>query len=134
MVADEVRKLAERTARATTEIAGMIGAVQSGVVGAVHEMDFAVSRVTTGVAMAEQAGEAMQGITQGSERLQIAVGSISDALKEQSSASHEVASNVEHIAQMAEENSAASASAASTARELQVLSDSVRAATARFRI
>jgi len=134
VVADEVRKLAERTARATTEIAGMIGAVQAGVVGAVHEMDFAVSRVATGVAMAEQAGEAMQGITQGSERVQLAVGSISDALKEQSSASHEVASNVENIAQMAEENSAASASAASTARELQVLSDSVRAATARFRV
>lgn len=134
VVADEVRKLAERTARATTEIAGMIGAVQSGVVGAVHEMDFAVSRVATGVAMAEQAGDAMQGITQGSERVQLAVGSISDALKEQSSASHEVACNVEHIAQMAEENSAASASAASTARELQVLSDSVRAATARFRV
>ena len=134
VVADEVRKLAERTARATTEIAEMIGAVQSGVVGAVHEMDSAVSRVATGVAMAEQAGAAMQGITQGSERVQLAVSSISDALSEQSSASHEVASNVEHIAQMAEENSAASASAASTARELQLLSDSVRAATARFRV
>ena len=134
VVADEVRKLAERTARATTEIAAMIGAVQSGVVGAVHEMDSAVSLVATGSAMAEQAGAAMQGIWQGSERVQAAVASISDALTEQSSASHEVANNVEGIAQMAEENSVASTSAASTARQLQTLSDSVRAATAKFKV
>lgn len=134
VVADEVRKLAERTALATTEIAQMVSAVQSGVVGAVQEMDHAVNRVTTGVAMAEQAGAAMEGITQGSERVQSAVGTISDALGEQSSASHEVASNVERIAQMAEENSNASSLAASTARQLQVLSDSVRVATGRFRL
>ena len=134
VVADEVRKLAERTATATTEISAMIDLVLASVGDAIRQMDQAVSRVATGVGMAEQASHSMAAITSGAQRVMGAVNDISSALGEQSAASHEVANNVENIAQMAEENSAAASQAASTAQQLQALAQAVEQAVSRFRV
>ena len=121
VVADEVRKLAERTAQATTEISGMIGAVQSSAQTAVVTMQHAVTRVDCGKTMAGPAGESMNGISDGAGRVVAAVNEISSALREQSMASNDIAANVEKIAQMSEENSAATREAADTARQLEAL-------------
>ncbi len=134
VVADEVRKLAERTAQATTEIGDMINAVQSSAQAAVGTMQQAVARVEGGVAMANRAGESMVGISDGAGRVVAAVNEISSALKEQSVASNEIASNVERIAQMSEENSAATREAADTARQLEALAVDTRNAVSRFRV
>ena len=49
VVADEVRKLAERTTRATKEIAGMIKKIQSDTVGAVGSMERGTNEVERGI-------------------------------------------------------------------------------------
>ncbi len=54
VVADEVRKLSERTGRATSDIASVIGAIQADVQKVVEEMNAAVPLVQGGVSSAEQ--------------------------------------------------------------------------------
>ena len=134
VVADEVRKLAERTTKATAEIASMIGAVQSSASEAVGTMEQAVGRVSSGVDRAQRAGSSMTEISSGTESAVLMVNEISSALREQSVASNEIAVNVEKIAQMSEENGAATREVAETATLLERLAEDARAAVAQFRL
>lgn len=106
VVADEVRKLAERTAKATGEITGMVAAIQNGTGRAVETMQDGVVRVQEGVVLAGAAGTSVGQIHAGATQVVGAVADISAALREQGAASTEIARNVERIAQMAEQNSA----------------------------
>jgi methyl-accepting chemotaxis protein len=133
VVADEVRKLAERTAKSTQEIGAMIDAIQSGTTHAVNSMKQGVARVSVGVQEAQRAGQTIDELQAHSRRVMDAVSEITTALREQSSASTEIAQNVERIAQMAEENNAAAGSNAHTADSLRHLADTLRAEMDRFR-
>jgi len=133
VVADEVRKLAERTAKSTQEISGMIGAIQSGTSTAVSSMKEGVERVAAGVHQAERAGEAISQVQVQSRQVLEAVSEISVALREQAAASTEIAQSVERIAQMAEENNIAVAGNAETADTLRNLAHTLTSATSRFR-
>ena len=133
VVADEVRKLAERTAKSTQEIAGMIGAIQSGTATAVSSMKLGVSRVANGVEQAKLAGGAISQVQEQSRQVVDAVAEISVALREQSTASTDIAQNVERIAQMAEENDAAAHGNAATAGKLRELAEALSSQVGRFR-
>ncbi|HEX6736128.1 MAG TPA: methyl-accepting chemotaxis protein [Azonexus sp.] len=133
VVADEVRKLAERTAKSTQEIAGMIAAIQSGTENAVSSMKRGVDRVATGVEEAQHAGSTIAQVQEQSQRVVEAVSEISVALREQAAASTEIAQNVERIAQMAEENNAAASANADTAGSLRRLAETIGQEMARFR-
>jgi methyl-accepting chemotaxis protein len=133
VVADEVRKLAERTAKSTHEITAMIESVQTGTATAVSSMKQGVQRVSSGVARAQLAGEAIGQVQAQSRQVLNAVSEISVALREQAAASTDIAQNVERIAQMAEENSAAANGNAITSEALRKLSQGLSAAIARFR-
>jgi methyl-accepting chemotaxis protein len=65
VVADEVRKLAERSARATNEIADLIRTVQSGTGEVVEMMQRAVEEVSTAVGITEQSAAAFESIVAG---------------------------------------------------------------------
>ncbi|WP_295002529.1 methyl-accepting chemotaxis protein [uncultured Dechloromonas sp.] len=133
VVADEVRKLAERTAKSTQEISGMIGAIQSGTATAVSSMKEGVGRVAAGVHQAQLAGNAISQVQTQSRQVLDAVSEISVALREQTSASTEIAQSVERIAQMAEENNVAVAGNAQTAETLRNLAHALTSAIARFK-
>ena len=134
VVADEVRKLAERTAKSTQDIAGMIAAIQSGTGNAVRSMNAGVVRVEGGVALATRAGEAMARIRSGALRVVHSVSDISTALKEQSAASAEIGANVERIARMAEENNAAVAETTATAQQMERLAAGLQEDIRRYRV
>jgi methyl-accepting chemotaxis protein len=134
VVADEVRKLAERTTKATEEIAAMVGSMQDSARSAVSTMENAVARVGSGAALAQQAGEAITQIKSGADQVVNVVNDISAALAEQSVASNDIAAHVERVAQMTEENSAAAGETASSAEHLQQLSVEMRNAVNRFKI
>jgi len=134
VVADEVRKLAERTAKATDEITGMVAAIQKGTRLAVETMNDGVTRVEGGVELAGQAGDSMEQIRAGAGQVVDAVTDISAALREQGAASTEIARNVEHIAQMAEQNSAAVRDTADTAQRLKSLAQQLQDEVAHFKI
>lgn len=133
VVADEVRKLAERTANSTKEIAQMVAAIQQGTEGAVHGMEQGVVRVNEGVARAQRAGEAMGGIREAANQVLSTVAEISNALREQSAASAEIAQQVTTIARMAEENGEAVGSNHHTASRLSDLAGTLLDNVSRFK-
>ncbi len=133
VVADEVRKLAERTAKSTQEIAGMIGSIQSGTATAVASMKQGVERVAAGVEQAQKAGTAISQVQAQARQVVNAVSEITVSLSEQASASTEIARNVERIAQKAEENNAAACGNADTAGKLRQLAENLSSEVARFR-
>ena len=134
VVADEVRKLAERTASSTREIATMIGQIQDGTRRAVASMETGVSQVDEGAKLAAEAGVSITRIKAGAAQASSMVDGISDAIREQSVASNDIARHVEKIAQMAEENNAAVQQTAEAAHHLNQLAGSLQGAISRFRV
>ena len=134
VVADEVRKLAERTAQSTQQITGMIGAIQTSSGQAVNVMDDTVKRVSGGVELAEQAGDAITRISASTDHLVKGVEEISNALQQQNMANQDIARHVERIAQMTEENSHAANDTATAAQHLESLSQAMQQAVSRFKI
>jgi len=132
VVADEVRKLAERTANSTREITEMVNSIQQGTQGAVASMEDGVARVNKGVERARHAGEAMGGIRDAANQVLSTVAEISHALREQSTASAEIAEQVTMIARMAEENGDAVGSNHQTANRLGELADTLLQNVSRF--
>ena len=133
VVADEVRKLAERTSLSTTEIGSMVSKIQSGTKSAVSSMQAGVEQVSTGVELANQAGESINRIRDGALRVTVVVNGISDAIREQGVAGNEIARQLETIAQMSEESAIAVRQTADAARQLHTLSDSLHQAVAQFK-
>ncbi|MDX8399497.1 MAG: methyl-accepting chemotaxis protein [Gallionellaceae bacterium] len=134
VVADEVRKLAERTANSTTEITGMIDQIQEGTQRAAEEMEIGVARVSEGVQLAEKAGESMTSIRQSAEKASQSVNDISDALKEQVIAVHEITHRVEQISQDSEVNSELASNTANSAQQIQNLAQHLEKLSKRFKI
>jgi len=134
VVADEVRKLAERTTISTQEITEMIAHIQQGTKQAVTAMETSVAEVEQGVQLANAAGESIERIAAGSGRVIDYASHISDALKEQSIASNQVARNVETIVQMAEKNHQAVNRAGATVKLIEEAMQTLRNAVGRFKI
>ncbi len=133
VVADEVRKLAERTSSSTTEISGMIEAIQGEVARAVENLKSNNEQVAQGKSLAEQVASTLARINEGARITMERINDISSAASEQGTASNDIARNVEKIAQMTEENSAAITQASSTARELESLATRLHADVAQFK-
>lgn len=134
VVADEVRKLAERTSSSTQEIGGMVQAIQSGTAQAVAHMEGWSGRVGAGVERARSAGERMSEVRESAGQVATAVGEISAALAEQTSASTQLAHDVERVARMSEENSGAVLAMAAQSAQLDGLAQSMQGIIARFRL
>ncbi len=101
VVADEVRKLAERTTKATGEITGMIKGIQGETSEAVSSMATGISQVEMGQQLADQAGTSLDEIVQMSQCVLEMVKQIARASDEQSSASVQIAANMERISTLA---------------------------------
>jgi methyl-accepting chemotaxis protein len=134
VVADEVRKLAERTTQATLEVTQMIETIQQASDAAVKGMVDTVEQVDGGVALARQAGDAINQIKNGSEQVLRTVGDISTELAEQSRASADISNHIDKVARMTENNSAAAEQTAMAANQLAELADNMRTTVNRFKI
>jgi len=134
VVADEVRKLAERTGNSTQQITAMVERIQAGARKAVAEMETSVEHVSEGVGTAQQAGESIVGIQEGTGRVVHSVNDIALALREQSVATQDIAQNVEKIAQVCEENSAVAQQTSASAQILNELAGALRLQAGRFKV
>jgi methyl-accepting chemotaxis protein len=134
VVADEVRKLAERTAQSTGDISKMIGKIQASASEAVEQMDKVVKQVESGQLLAQEAGKRIQAIREEAGKVSEAMAEISNALKEQSGASNDIAKHVESIAQITDENNSAAEETASNAEHLDGLAKSVHSTISQFKV
>ena len=134
VVADEVRKLAERTTKATEEVARSIREIQDGTVGAVKLIEAGSQRVTKGVELANGAGQALGRITQSSDGLTGMVQSIAAATEQQSAAAEEISRRVEQIAVVTRESSEGAGQASQAAAQLSVQAERLQSLVNRFKV
>ncbi|MBT1071908.1 methyl-accepting chemotaxis protein [Pelotalea chapellei] len=128
VVADEVRALAERTTRATREIAEMIKAIQKETRGAVAAMEQGVHQVEAGTSEAAKSGEALREILDQVHAVAMQVHQIATAAEEQTATTSEISSNMMQITEVvqltshgAHESATAAAQLNGNAEELQRL-------------
>ena len=95
VVANEVRKLAERTIKATAEISEKISAVQAESDLTSKSMSEAAEEVTDAGKSIKKVGDAFLSIEKVAQRARDEITHIAAAVEEQSSASEEIAKNIE---------------------------------------
>jgi methyl-accepting chemotaxis protein len=128
VVADEVRSLAERTSRATRDIASMIKAIQNETGEAVKAMGEGVHEVEKGVLSAKKSGHALNEIMDRINDIAMQINQIATAAEEQSFTTKEVACNIQQITEVvsytvrgASETAGAASHLAGKAKEMQTL-------------
>jgi methyl-accepting chemotaxis protein len=134
VVADEVRKLAERTTKATKEIAGMIKKIQVDTSGAVSSMEQGTGEVKKGKELADRAGASLQEILGVSQKVTDMVTQIAAASEEQSSASEQISKNVEGISKVTGETAQGTQQIARAAEDLNRLTERLQQLVGRFSV
>ena len=134
VVADEVRKLAERTGKATKEIAAMIRNIQTKTKSAVEGMEGGTRQVESGVETTTKAGMALFEIMKSAEKVGDMVTQIATAATEQSAATEEVNSSVERIAKITQETAKGAHQSADACGELSKLALDLRNLVSEFKL
>jgi methyl-accepting chemotaxis protein len=134
VVADEVRKLAERTTKATKEIAEMITAVQSETKSAVVNMQTGMKQAEAGVRIADQAGHSLAEIVQSAQQVGDMVAQIATAAQQQSSATEQIRHSMESIAQITRESAMSAEQSANASQDLANLALDLRQVVSHFKL
>jgi methyl-accepting chemotaxis protein len=134
VVADEVRKLAERTAKATTEISQMIGAIQGEVTSAVSVMGDTNEKVNLGLKYSLEAGEELKQIVVSACNLQKLVEQIAAATEEMSTTAESISGDIQAVAGGAREISGGSDQIAQSSSELARLAGQLKTTVDQFRV
>jgi methyl-accepting chemotaxis protein len=134
VVADEVRKLAERTAKATDEVAQSIREIQSDTTSAVAQIESGAERVNKGVELATQAGTSLSTIVESSSKVGSMVQAIAAAADEQAGTSNQIAKSVEEINAITRESTEGASQAAQAAAQLSRQAEELQAVVGRFRV
>jgi len=104
VVADEVRALAERTARATRDIGGMIKAIQLETRDAVKSIEQSVAQVEQGTSHAAHSGRSLEEILGIVNAVTDQIAQIAIAAEEQTATTHEISGNVSNLKGLAQFN------------------------------
>ena len=134
VVADEVRKLAERTTKATKEIATMIKQIQKDTSGAVVSMQQGTEEVSAGKALAEKAGSSLQEIIHGAEKVVVIVTQVAAASEEQSRASEQISKNIESISSVTQQSASGIQHIALASEDLNRLTLNLQELIAQFKL
>lgn len=103
VVADEVRELAERTTSATQEISDVVAQIQEQIDEVVTSMDKGTDEVESGLALTEEASDALDEITASIDDMATTIDQIAAATQEQSATTSQIAESVESISGVADD-------------------------------
>jgi len=134
VVADEVRKLAERTIKATEEITGNIGTVQTESQATTQSMETASSEVIKVTGEIKKVVDSLMAIFAGVEKVQDQITRIATAVEEQSATASEVSSNVEKTAAIAKDIDQESEAVSHDVNSLLVDVEAMRVVMGQFKV
>lgn len=103
VVAEEIRKLADRTLKATDEIAEKIKTIQDESTKAYETMEVTAKEVERAAEALNKLKEALDNIVESSQKVKDAIAQVAAATEEQSIASEEISKNVEETAKLTAE-------------------------------
>ncbi len=134
VVADEVRKLAERTTKATKEIAGMIKQIQKDTIDAVSSMHEGRIEVDKGKLLADKAGEVLKDIIAESLKVTDIAALVAAASEQQSASAEQISKNIESISAVTQESASGTHEIARSAEDLNNLTQKLEKLISHFKI
>ena len=134
VVADEVRKLAERTTKATKEIAQTIRDIQSEATEADNSMREAGTSVEDGIRLTSEVAEVLARILEESGKVVDVVGQVAAASEQQSTVSEEISRNIEVINNVTSESAQGIQQVATTAEDLNRLTENLYGIVGKFKL
>jgi methyl-accepting chemotaxis protein len=134
VVADEVRKLAERTTKATKEIGDMIRHIQKDTRSAVSSMEQGTNQVGQEVELANKNGEALANIHSMINATSGMIQQIANATEEQSTATQQIASDLESMTQTTRQTTRGICQSAKACHDLRVLAGDLQKLVGSFRV
>lgn len=132
VVADEVRKLAERTSKATKEIADTIKQIQSDTRAAVDSMSLGEVEIRKGNELSIKAGESLRKIIEESQLVVDIISQVAAASEEQSATAEEISGSIEKINNVTRENAQGIRQIAKSSEDLNNLASNLQQLISRF--
>jgi methyl-accepting chemotaxis protein len=134
VVADEVRKLAERTTKATKEIADTIRTIQGETTMAVQSMETGTHEAQEGVALVNTAGERLSEIVGAVQSVTGMVQQIAAAIEQQSTATEQIAGNIETVAMVSKRSEGGLAQVSQATSELSRMANELHMVVGAFKL
>lgn len=134
VVADAVRQLAERSSKATKDIALLIKSIQAETQEAVRVMEDSTTEVVEGSKLAENAKEKLDEIIGNSKQLAELISSISLSSRQQSRATEEVNKAMTSISEITTQTTTGIVQAAESVGEMARLAEQLQEQIKRFKI
>lgn len=134
VVADEVRKLAERTTKATKEIAAMITKIQRDTHDAVLVIRQGTSEVERGKELVAKTGEALEAAMKSATRSSETYSLIASTNQEQSNEMNELSENIDSVTRVVQETANGTEQVAEAAMNLNKLAEYLSKLVGGFRI
>ena len=134
VVAEEVRKLAERSSKATQDIADLIKGIQAETTEAVRTMEEGTREVEEGTRLADIAGSSLKEIDKSVDQVANLIQEISLAAKQQARGTDGVVRSMETISDITNLHGEGVRKTTKTIQELAMLSDRLTEAIGNFKI
>lgn len=134
VVADEVRKLAERTTKATSEIAETIRAIQVDVKEADTAMSESEQVIKKGMTLTEEVEVVFNEILKNTENVASEINQVASISEAQSSTAEQISTNIESINNVANESADGIQQIATTAEDLNKLTFNLTELVEQFKL
>lgn len=134
VVADEVRKLAERTTKATKEIAEMIKLIQDITSEAVNSMKEGKREVSQGKQLVLSADKVLKDIVDNSTEVSDVVNMVAAASEEQSATAEQIGKNIESINSVIQKSSSEIQQIARSAEDLTKMTKQLKVIIEQFKL
>ena len=134
VVAEEVERLAQRSARATDQIASLISAIQGETNETVVAMEETTREVVAGSRLSQDAGKTLGSIESVSNQLAKLIQSITLSSKQQAHAADDISISMNQVSEITQQTADGTKQAASSIHELATLADELRNSVSTFKL